>query len=266
MSQSKGKLSARDETLARALKVAPWLALLLASVPAPLLFLVLFLTATATDTAAVYLLFAALSLALGLALGLLVALILTLYRRRWLSRLRDKLALDGITANEVVWFESELTSAERQSLAEIKRSNPLLADAYLETIATRLTASRIISKSRRELMRVERRINRVRGLNSADSASLLEDLASDRQGLERIRQTAGEHLVKANTRLQLIEATASRSMDQAETELMMRRLSTAQDQLPLVLEMARLEQQAVREAEKQIGGAEFQEQTPPPNR
>src|SRR6267378_1746912 len=127
MSQSKGKLSAKDETLARVLKLAPWLALVLASVPAPLLFLVLFLTATATDTAAVYLLFAALSLALGLALGLVVALILTIYRRRWLSRLRDKLALDGVTANEVVWFESELTSAERASLAEIESSNPLLA-------------------------------------------------------------------------------------------------------------------------------------------
>jgi hypothetical protein len=265
MSQAKGKLSAKDETLARALKVAPWLALLLATAPAPFLFLVLFLTATATDTAAVYLLFAGLSLALGFALGLIVALILTIYRRRWLSRLRDKLAADGITANEVVWFESELSSAERQSLAEIKRSSPLLADAYLETIAARLTASRIISRSRRELMRVERRINRVRGLNAADSASLLEDLASDRQGLERIRQTADEHLVKANTQLQMIEATASRSMDQAETELMMRRLSAAQDQLPLVLEMARLEQQALREAEKQIGGVDLQEQTPPPN-
>jgi hypothetical protein len=262
MSQSKGKISAKDETLAKVLKVAPWLAFAIASVPAPLLFLVLFLTATATDSAAVYLLLAGLSLALGLALGLVVALILTIYRRRWLSGLRDKLAADGITANEVVWFEPELTSAERQSLAEIKRSNPLLADAYLETIATRLTASRIISRSRRELMRVERRINRVRGLNAADSASLLEDLASDRQGLERIRQTAGEHLIKANTRLQMIEATASRNMDQAETELMMRRLSAAQDQLPLVLEMAHLEQQALREAEKQIGGGEFQEQTP----
>ena len=263
MSQSKGKISQKDEAVAKILKLAPWLAFVIAALPAPLLFLVLFLSATATDSAAVYLLFAGLSLALGVALGLVVALILTVYRRRWLSRLRDKLAADGITANEVVWFKSELTSAERQSLAEIKRSNPLLADAYLETIAARLTASRIVSRSRRELMRVERRINRVRGLNAADSASLLEDLSSDREGLERIRQTAGEHLVKANTRLQMIEATASRNMDQAETELMMRRLSAAQDQLPLVLEMAHLEQQALREAEKQIGG--FQEQTPRPN-
>jgi hypothetical protein len=265
MSQSKGKISTKDETLAKVLKLAPWLAFVIASLPAPLLFLVLFLTATATDSAAVYLLFAGLSLALGLTLGFVLVLILTIYRRRWLSRLRDKLAADGITANEVVWFESELTSAERQSLAEIERSNPLLADAYLETIAARLTASRIISRSRRELMHVERRINRVRALNAADSASLLEDLASDRQGLERIRQTAGEHLVKANTRLQMIEATASRNMDQAETELMMRRLSAAQDQLPLVLEMAHLEQQALREAGKQIESVELQEQIPGPN-
>ena len=69
MSQSKGKLSGKDATTARLLKFAPWIAMLIASLPAPLVFLVLFLTATATESAAVYLLLAGLSLTLGIRAG-----------------------------------------------------------------------------------------------------------------------------------------------------------------------------------------------------
>jgi hypothetical protein len=54
----------------------------------------------------------------------------------------------------------------------------------------------------------------------------------------------------------MIEATVSRNLDQAETDLMMRRLNATQDQLPLVLEMAQLEKQALKEAEHQIDDGE----------
>ena len=120
--------------------------MLAASLPAPLVFLVLFLTTTATESAAVYLIAGRPLVDPWVRVGVVIAAILLIYRRRWLSKLRDRLASDGITANEVAWFRSELTSAERASLAEIERSNPLLADAYLETLANRLTASRIISQ------------------------------------------------------------------------------------------------------------------------
>ena len=248
MSQPRGKLSGKDATTARLLKLAPWIAIVATSLPAPLVFLVLFLTAAATESAAVYLLLAGLSLTLGFALGVVIAAFLLFYRRRWLSKLRDRLASDGITANEVVWFRSELTSAERASLAEIERSNPLLADAYLETLANRLTASRIISRSKREMLRVERQINRARTLRTAESASLQKELAADHEKLEHLRQSASDHLVKAKTRLQVIEATARRRMTEGETSMMMQRLGSSQDQLPLVLEIAQLEQQALREA------------------
>src|SRR5687767_10427024 len=123
LSQSKGKLSTKDATTGRALQFAPCVAILAASIPAPLLFLVLFLTAAGTDTAAFYLVLAGLSLTLGFALGVVIAAILLIYRRRWLSKLRDRLASDGITATEVVWFRSELTSAERKALGEIGRAS-----------------------------------------------------------------------------------------------------------------------------------------------
>jgi hypothetical protein len=242
VSQSKGKLSGKDAATARMLKVAPWLALVAASLPAPLVFLVLFLTSAATESAALYLFLAGLSLTLGFALGVVIAALLLLYRRTWLAKLRDRLASDGITANEVVWFRSELTSAERKALAEIKQSNPLLADAYLETLASRLTASRIISRSKREMLKVERQINRARTLRTPESEALQKDLAGDHEKLEHLWQQANEHLVKAKTRLQVIEATASRKMNESETDMMMQRLGSAQDQLPLVLELAQLEE------------------------
>src|SRR6478736_2501313 len=182
------KLSTRDATMARLLKAAPWISVIATSLPGPLIFLFLFLTAAATDSAALYLLLAGLSLAVGFSVGLLIAAIFLIYRKRWLSKLRDRLASDGITANEVAWFRSELTSAERASLAEIKRSNPLLADAYLETLANRLTASRIISRSKREMLKVERQINRARTLHTPESASLQQELAEDHERLQQLRQ------------------------------------------------------------------------------
>jgi hypothetical protein len=248
LTQSSGKLSTKDAATARLLKFAPWLALPIVTFPAPLLFLVLFLTSTATDSAAVFLLLAGLSLALGFALGLMIAAILLLYRRKWLSKLRDRLASDGITASEVVWFRSELTSAERAALKEIQQTNPLLADAYLETLASRLTATRVITRSKRELLRVERRLNRARMLGTPEAKALEQDLTEDHERVKHLLGQANDHLAKAKTRLQVIEATASRKLSQADTDLMMQRLGSAQDQLPLVLEIAQLEQQMLRES------------------
>jgi hypothetical protein len=244
--QSSGKLTRKDATTATVLKVAPWAAFLAATLPAPTVFVILFLIAQTTETAALYLLLVALSLGLGVAVGLILVLGIWLYRRRWLAALRDRLASDGITASEVVWFRSELTSAERASLSEMQKSNPLLADAYLETLAARLTASRILSRARSEILKVERRLNRARNLGT-NTKSLQEDLEADREKLEQLRQRATQHLVEAKTRLQVIEATASRKLNESETNLMMQRLGATQDSLPLVLQMAQMEQQALSE-------------------
>lgn len=233
--------------MARVLKTAPWLAVLIATLPAPLIFLILFLSTEATESAALYLFLAGITFAFGFAIGLAIAAVILLYRRSWLAKLRDRLALDGITASEVSWFRSELTSAERAALAEIQGSNPVLADAYLETLAMRLTATRIMARSRKELMKVERRLNQARLLGGNESASLQADLSTDREKIDRLRQQADEHLRSAKTRLQIIEATASRKMNQEEIDVMMQRLGNAQDQLPLVLQMAQMEQQALEE-------------------
>jgi hypothetical protein len=250
--QTPGKLTAKDQKLANFLYWIPWVAFPLVALPFPVLFFLLFLSSAATDAAAVYLLLAGVGLALGALAGGLVVLLLYLYRNRWLRRLRDKLAEDGITATEVVWFTEELSTAERAILLETSKQSPLLADAYRETLATRLTASRIIAKSDKELVKVRSRINRARTLAGANTASLLLDLESDQMQLQSLKTEANARLAEARARLQTIEAAAGRSLNLGETQAMLRRLSATQEHLPLVIEMDQLERKTLQEAERDL--------------
>jgi len=242
-----GKLEASDERMTQLLSWAPWLSFFMVSLPIPIVFLVLLLAAGTTEAAAIYLLLSFVSLGLGLVVGLLLLIMLLFYRRRWQSRLRDRLAADGITAAEVPWFASELSSEERKTWGELKQKNPLLADAYCETLAARLTATRIIGRARGETLRVERQINRTRNIRGVDTTKLLDDLLSDRRRSEDLRKEATVRLSETKARLQAIEAAANRSLSQTETDFMLRRLAASQEHFPLALEMASLEEASRRE-------------------
>ena len=111
--------------------------------------------------------------------AVIVVLFLLVYRRQWARKLRDRLASDGITADEVGFFLNELTSGEKRSLRDMEKRQPLLADAYRETLALRLNATRLAASARRELLLVERRINRARYLNAPDTSVLLDELGSE---------------------------------------------------------------------------------------
>jgi hypothetical protein len=250
LQKTSGKLNARDERMSQLLSWAPWLSFVTATLPLPIVFLVLFLAATAADSAAIYLLLSFVSMGLGLVVGLVVLFLLLLYRRRWRGRLRDRLASDGITAEEVEWFASELSSEERKTWRELKQKNPLLADAYCETLAARLTATRIIGRARGETLRIERQINRTRNIRGVDTSSLLSDLLADRRRSDELRKEATVRLAETKARLQSIEAAANRRLSQKETDLMLRRLAASQEHFPLALEMASLEQEAIREVGK----------------
>jgi len=247
LQKTSGKSGTADERMRQFWSWAPWLSFLMVGLPAPIVFLVLFLAAGTTEAAAIYLLFSFVSLGLGLVVGLLVLFTLLFYRRRWQSRFRDRIASDGITAAEVPWFTSELSSEERKTWAELKQNNPLLADAYCETLAARLTATRIIARARGETLRVERQINRTRNIRGVDTTKLLTDLLSDRQRSDELRKEATVRLSETKARLQTIEAAANRSLGQTETDLMLRRLEASQEHFPLALEMASLEEAALRE-------------------
>jgi hypothetical protein len=242
-----GNLEASDERMTGLLRWAPWLSFFMVSLPAPIVFLVLFLAAGTTETAAIYLLLSFVSAGLGLVVGLLVAMMLLVFRRRWHTRFRDRLAADGITAAEVIWFASELSSEERKIWGELQQKNPLLADAYCETLAARLTATRIIARARGETLKVERQINRTRNIRGVDTTKLLADLSADRQRSVELRKEATVRLSETKARLQTIEAAANRSLSQTETDVMLRRLAASQEHFPLALEMASLEEAARRE-------------------
>ena len=247
-----GKITARDETVAQLWKWLPWLSFFVAALPLPVLFLVLFFGAAATETAAFFLFLFLLSAAIGFPAGLILVLVLLFYRKRWMRRLRDRLAVDGITASEVLWFTPELTTAERKALQQIKERSALLADAYSETLAARLMATRLINRTKQDLLLVERRLNRVALIQGADTRSLQEDLQADRAKLEGTRQEAVVRLAETQARLQTIEAAASRDLSHGESYLMLQRLSAAQEHLPLSIEIAQLEQRALEEAENEV--------------
>jgi hypothetical protein len=251
LQKTDGKLKPGDERVASLLRWTPWLSFFLITVPLPLVFLVFFLGTAATDTAAVFLLLSFVSMGLGLVVGLLVLIMLLLYRRRWHGRLKDRLAADGITGAEVPWFVGELSSEERKIWRELKGKNLLLADAYCQTLANRLTATRIIAKSRGEVLRVERQINRTRNIHGVDTSSLLNDLMSDRQRADGVRQEATLRLSEAKAQLQAIEAAANRKLSETETNSMLRRLAASQALPPLALEMENLEREALLELESE---------------
>ncbi|HBB89217.1 MAG TPA: hypothetical protein DC047_16560 [Blastocatellia bacterium] len=242
---SPGKIKHSDERTARVLAWTPWLSFILVTLPLPVIFLLLFAAAATTDSAAIFLLLSFVSLGAGLVVGAVLLILLMLYRRRWQARLRDRLATDGITADEVPWFSIELSSEERAVWGDLKQKNPMLADAYCETLAARLTATRIVARSRGAILKVERQITRTRNLAGIDTSSLLNDLNSDRQRFDLIRSEAAVRLSEAKARLQTIEAAANRSLSETETELMLRRLTAAQEQFPLALEILNLEQEAL---------------------
>ena len=244
-----GKLTPRDRRVNELWRWAPWLTLLgVSSIPPAVLALVYLLTGGST----LFLVLAISAIPFSIITALVVVLILLLLRRRWLRNLRERLASDGITADEVPWFTSELTSAERRALKDIEKRQPLLADAYRETLALRLNASRLVARSRRDLLQVERRINRARYLNAPDTAVLLEELQRDRARLEALKQQGSSRRAEAEARLQMIEAAASRGASWAETNYMLQRLDEGRKHLPLGLETARAEQQLREDMDSEL--------------
>ncbi|HEY0728990.1 MAG TPA: hypothetical protein VGD38_13020, partial [Pyrinomonadaceae bacterium] len=99
--------------------------------------------------------------------------------------------------------------------------------------------------------------NRARTLGTPESKKLQRDLSEDHDRLKHLLGQANEHLSQAKTRLQVIEATASRKLSQGDTDLMMQRLGSAQDQLPLVLEIAELERQMLTETSEPLTNKEL---------
>lgn len=255
-----GRLTSGDRMTAFLLRWSPLLAFFLLALPLPAYFL--FRYFTAADNPGEWMLFAMTSFGVLSLFGLVAAYAVVLYRRLWERRLRERLAADGVTADELSLFTSELSAEQRRTLREMEARNPLLADAYRETLAARLTAARVLRRAAADSVQVEGRLNGVSGLRAAGRDELERDLRGDLTRLERVRSEADEHAREMDARLQLIEAIASRDASQAETELALKRLGSVRENRPLALDSVREQQEALEEIEQELR----QLSTPPEER
>jgi hypothetical protein len=128
----------------------------------------------------------------------------------------------------------------------------LLADAYRETLAARVTAARVAANAKREAVAVERRIKETARLGAAGRATLEEDLRGDRERLGRIAAEADERRAQAEARLLMIEAAAGRNASDEETRIALQRLELAEAQVPHSLEQAQLEREARQQVEQEL--------------
>src|SRR5205085_525276 len=93
-----------------------------------------------------------------------------------------------------------------------------------ETLASRLTAARILKSTKQELQLVSRRQNKLKYLKTENSKSLQAELNADKERLEKVRKEADDVLVESKTRLEMIEAAAHRGSSLIGNEQALERL------------------------------------------
>lgn len=186
---------------------------------------------------------------IGLVIGLSVSAF-TFYRHQeWSKQMRERIAASGIGADEIDWFRKELKPSEKRALKSLKAADPLIEDAYRETLASRLTATRIVRSSRKELQSVKRRESKLRSLKPENAKRFLDELAADNEKIGSIHNEAKQMLTEAESRLEMIEAAAARGGSFADTEVALKKLAARATQLPLALEAARIHGEAIIELE-----------------
>jgi hypothetical protein len=245
------EITRKDVAKDKFLKIGAWSSpFLVPAVPATIFFL-LFLLATTTPQAAVWGSLILISLIAGFIFGLIISGGLMFYRSRWLAQVRERLAIDGIKAEEVEWFKHELTAAERRSLQEIEGRNLLLGDAFRDSLAARLTATRIQKSAKQELALIKRRQGKLKYSKAENSSSFKDELSKDFEKLTSIQKEAEGMLLEAENRMHQIETAARHGSNFSETELNLKKLAARTSELPIALESARMEEEIRKELEKE---------------
>ncbi|MGI9054227.1 MAG: hypothetical protein ACR2F2_00345 [Pyrinomonadaceae bacterium] len=246
------EVTKKDLAKGTRMKIAAWTAPFALSVIPAFLFIILFLLFGSTPPiAATFFFLGIISAIIGFVIGSVASGIFAYKYHEWLKQIREKMAVDGIRAEEVEWFKNELTAAEKKALKEIETKNLLLADAYRETLASRLTAARIIKSSRKELAYANRRENKLKYLKAENSENFLKEIQNDINKLSGIKSEAEQMKIEAESRLQMIEAAATRGSNLVDSELALKKLSARQAELPLALEAAKMEEEIRRELENE---------------
>jgi len=248
---SRGEISKRELAKGRNLAIASAAApLVLTATPAVLTLLFLLIFSWTPPVAATIFFFGFLVTIIGAVLGLSLSGFFLYRRASWTREMRERIAANGIRAEEIEWFRHELKGSEKRALADISRRDLLLADAYRETLASRLTATRIVRSSKKELLMAQRRKNKLKYSKSRNLERFREQIEEDVQKISGINEEAKEMLGEAEARLQMIEAAAVRGTSLAESELALKKLSARAAEIPLALESAKMEAEIRKELEE----------------
>lgn len=221
----------------------------LTALPAIVTLILLLLAAAGPPAAAVILFVGIIATAIGFITGISISAYLAHRRSVWTREMRERIAADGIKAEEIDWFRNELRPGEKRALKAVEARDLLLADAYRETLASRLTATRIVKSSKRELLLAKRRQNSLKQLKSARADDFQAEIVKDIEKIGSINDEAKLMLAEAESRLQMIEAAASRSGSLADHELALKKLSARTAELPLALEAAKMTEEIRKELE-----------------
>ncbi|MBA3352827.1 MAG: hypothetical protein H0U23_10455 [Blastocatellia bacterium] len=252
---SKYDISKRELARGRNLKIAAVSAPIVLSASPAILFLFLtFILGTTPPVAATFFFIGLILTIVGFVVGLGLTGYFAYRHSNWTKHMRERIAADGIRAEEIEWFLHELKSSEKRMLQEMKRADPLMEDAYRETLASRLTATRIIRSSKKELMlskRRQSRLKQLKRLNSDSAATFNAEIERDVKKIESINYEATEMLAEAESRLQMIEAASVRGSKLADSELALKKLSARASELPIALEEAKMTDEIRRELDEE---------------
>jgi len=219
--------------------------------PAVVTFILLLLAASGPPAAAVILFAGIIATVIGFVTGIVITGVLLQKNNAWTKEMRERIAADGIKAEEIEWFRNELKPSEKRALKAVSARDLLLADAYRETLASRLTATRIVKSSKRELLLAKQRQNSLKRLKSKRSDDFQAEIGRDIEKINDINAEAKLMLSEAEARLQMIEAAATREGSLADSELALKKLTARTAELPLALESAKISDEIRRELEKQ---------------
>lgn len=221
--------------------------LLLGGIPLIVTFLLVLLVASGPPAAAALLFGGLIVTAISFLIGLGLTAFFMQRRSTWTKEMRERIAADGIKASEIDWFKNELKSSEKRALKAVEARDLVLGDAYRETLASRLTATRIIKLSRRELNEARRRESTLKRLKSERADEYRQQVRDDVEKISRISDEAQAMLTEAESRLRMIEAASSRQGSIADSELALKKLTARTAELPIALEAAKISEEIRRE-------------------
>ncbi|HUR97677.1 MAG TPA: hypothetical protein VMZ26_06355 [Pyrinomonadaceae bacterium] len=252
---SKYDVSKRDLARGRNLKIAAVSApIVLSVVPAAVFLLLMFVFGTTPPVAATFFFLGLILTIIGFVVGLGLTGFFAVRHSSWTKEMRERIAADGIKAEEIEWFRNELKTNEKRALREMQRTDPMLEDAYRETLASRLTATRIIQSSKKELVLSRGRqtkLKQLKRLNKESSEKFKAEIDRDIEKIGSINEEAKLMLAEAESRLQLIEAAAARGSHLADSELALKKLSARAAELPIALEEAKMTEEIRRELDEE---------------